>query len=57
VTRGFRRSSHAAKTASLDGDDLSIERITPVTFDDVDDAVFALMEAVKKAAAAPKRGV
>lgn len=39
------------KTTSRDGDDLSIDLITSVTYDDVDDAVFALPEAVRKAAA------
>lgn len=39
------------KTTSRDGDDLSISLVSSVTYDDVDDAVFALPEAVKKAGA------
>ena len=40
------------KAISRDGDDLAITLTTSVTYDDVDDSVFALPEAVKKAAAA-----
>jgi hypothetical protein len=40
------------KATSRDGDDLAITLTTSVTYDDVDDSVFALPEAVKKAAAA-----
>ncbi|HEY6249326.1 MAG TPA: hypothetical protein VI685_05165 [Candidatus Angelobacter sp.] len=43
-----------AKTTSRDGNDLSISLITSVTYDDVDDSVFALPDAVKQAAARPK---
>ncbi|MFZ0639877.1 MAG: hypothetical protein WA020_14270 [Candidatus Acidiferrales bacterium] len=39
------------KTIGREGNDLSISLITSVTYDDVDDAVFALPEAVKKAIA------
>lgn len=39
----------ATKTTSRDGDDLSLSLITSVTYDDVQDSVFALPEAVKKA--------
>jgi hypothetical protein len=45
-----------AKTTSRDGDDLAISLITSITYDDVSDAVFALPEAVKTAAAATKPG-
>lgn len=41
-----------AKAASREGDDLAITLITSVTYDDVKDSVFALPEAVRKAAAA-----
>jgi hypothetical protein len=41
-----------AKATSRDGDDLAFTLINSVTYDDVDDAVFALPEAVKKAAEA-----
>jgi hypothetical protein len=41
----------AAKTTSRDGNDVSVDRIASVTYDDVDDAVFALPEAVRKAVA------
>jgi len=37
-----------AKSTSRDGDDLSVSLITVVTYDDVDDAVFVLPDAVKK---------
>jgi len=40
------------KAISRDGDDLAITLTTSVTYDDVDDSVFVLPEAVKKAAAA-----
>jgi hypothetical protein len=43
-----------AKTTGRDSDDMSITLITSVTYDDVDDSVFALPEAVAKAAAATK---
>lgn len=43
-----------AKTTSRDGNDLSISLITSVTYDDVDDSVFALPEPVKQALAAAK---
>jgi hypothetical protein len=54
--RDFGGVTMAAKTTSRDGDDLAISFITSVTWDDVDDAVFALPEAVKKAAEATKNG-
>jgi len=38
-----------AKTTSRDGDDVSVDRIVSVTYDDVDDKLFALPEAVRKA--------
>ena len=38
----------AATTTSRDGDDVSVDRITSVTYDDVDDAAFALPEAVRR---------
>jgi putative heme iron utilization protein len=38
-----------AKTTSRDGNDVSVDRIVSVTYDDVDDKVFALPEAVRKA--------
>ena len=41
----------AATTTSRDGNDVSVDRIASVTYDDVDDAVFALPEAVRKAVA------
>jgi hypothetical protein len=44
------------KDTSRDGDTLSIFTITSVTYDDVDDGVFALPEAVQKAKAATKTG-
>jgi hypothetical protein len=44
----------AVKDPSRDGDDLSNFTITSVTYDDVDDAVFALPETVQKAKAASK---
>jgi len=37
------------KTTSRDGDDVSVDRITSVTYDDLDDAVFVLPDAVQKA--------
>jgi hypothetical protein len=46
----------AAKTTSRDGDDLAISFITSITWDDVDDAILALPEAVKKAAEAATNG-
>ena len=39
------------KATSREGDDLAITLITSVTYDDVNDSVFALPEAVKKVAA------
>ena len=42
------------KDTSRDGDDVSVFTITSVTYDDVDDAVFALPEAVRKAKGAAK---
>lgn len=42
----------ATKNTSRDGDDLSVFTITSVTFDDVDDSVFTLPEAVRKGIAA-----
>jgi hypothetical protein len=44
----------AAKTTSRDGDDLTISLITAVTYDDVNDEVFALPKAVKVAVAEKK---
>jgi hypothetical protein len=44
------------KDTSRDGDDVSIFTITSVGYDDVDDAVFALPEAVQKAKAATMTG-
>jgi hypothetical protein len=41
----------AATETSRDGDDVSVDRIASVTYDDVDDAMFALPEAVRKAVA------
>src|SRR5580704_2475960 len=41
----------AATTTSRDGNDVSVDRIASVTYDDVDDAMFALPEAVRKAVA------
>jgi hypothetical protein len=41
-----------AKATSREADDLAITLITSVTYDDVKDSVFALPEAVRKAAAA-----
>ena len=41
----------AATTTSRDGDEVSVDKITSVTYDDVDDAMFALPEAVRKAVA------
>ena len=43
-----------AKTTSRDGNDLSMSLITSVTYDDVDDSVFALPDAVKQAVSAAK---
>lgn len=40
-----------AKATSRDGDDLAVTLITSVTYDDVDESVFALPDAVKKATA------
>lgn len=40
-----------AKTTGREGGDISIGLITSVTYDDVDDAVFVLPDAVKKAIA------
>jgi hypothetical protein len=37
------------KTTSRDGDDVSVDHLTSVTYDDVDDTVFALPEAVRQA--------
>jgi hypothetical protein len=37
-----------AKTISRDGDDVSVDRIVSVTYDDVDDTAFALPDAVRK---------
>jgi hypothetical protein len=45
-----------AKNTSRDGDALSIFLITSVTYDDVDDAVFVLPDAVRKVQAADKTG-
>jgi hypothetical protein len=42
----------ATKTTSRDGDDVSVDVMESVTFDDVDDAVFVLPEAVQQAVAA-----
>ncbi|HEY6352008.1 MAG TPA: hypothetical protein VI636_21645 [Candidatus Angelobacter sp.] len=44
-----------AKTTSRDGNDLAVVLITSVTYDDVDDSVFALPDAVKQAATAQTR--
>lgn len=41
------------KTTSREGDELAISLVTSITYNDVDDAVFALPEAVKKAQPAP----
>lgn len=35
------------KTTSREGDDLAISLVTSITYDDVEDTVFALPEAVK----------
>lgn len=43
-----------AKTIGRDGNDLSISLVTSVTYDDVDEAIFALPEAVQKALAQPQ---
>ena len=45
-----------AKDTSRDGDTLAVSFITDVTYDDVDDALFQLPEAVQKAKAALKTG-
>jgi len=47
--RDFGGVRMPAKSTSRDGDDLAISLITSVTYDDVDDTVFALPDAVKKA--------
>lgn len=52
--RDFGGVRMPTKTTSRDGNDLSISLITSVTYDDVDDSVFALPEAVKQALAAAK---
>jgi hypothetical protein len=44
------------KDTSRDGGDVSVFTITSVTYDDVDDGVFGLPEAVRKAKAAAKSG-
>jgi hypothetical protein len=44
------------KDTSRDGGDVSVFTITSVAYDDVDDGVFALPEAVRKAKAASKSG-
>lgn len=49
--RDFGGVKMAAKSTSRDGDDLSISLITSVTYDDVDDQVFALPPAIKAALA------
>jgi hypothetical protein len=46
----------ASKTVSRDGDDVAITLVTAVTYDDVDDSVFALPEEVKRAMSAAKTG-
>ena len=43
-----------ARTTSRDGNDLTISLITSVTYDDVNDSVFALPDAVKQAVAAAR---
>lgn len=43
-----------AKTTSRDGNDLAVSVITSVTFDDVDDSVFSLPDAVKQAASSAR---
>jgi hypothetical protein len=45
-----------SKTTSRDGDDLTISLITSVTYDDVDDSVFALPDAVKRVKENAKNG-
>lgn len=44
-----------AKTTGRDADGVSVGRVTSVTYDDVDDSVFALPDAVKKAVGREKR--
>jgi hypothetical protein len=45
-----------SKTTSRDGDDLTVSLITSVTYDDVDDSVFALPDTVKKVKENAKNG-
>lgn len=45
----FGGVSMATKITNRDGDDVSVDRLTSVTYDDVDDQVFALPEAVRQA--------
>jgi hypothetical protein len=47
--RDFGGVVFATKITSRDGGDMSIFTITSITYDDVDDAVFTLPEAVQKA--------
>jgi len=46
----------ATRSTSKDGDSVSIFLISSATYDDVDDAGFALPEAVRKAAERAKAG-
>lgn len=52
--RDFGGVRMPAKSTSRDGNNLSVSLITSVTYDDVDDSVFALPEAVKQALSAAK---
>jgi len=45
----------AATTTSHDGDNVTVSRITSVTYDDVDDSIFVMPEQVRRAAEAPRR--
>lgn len=54
--RDFGGVRMPSKTTSRDGDDLTISLITSVTYDDVDDSVFALPDAVKKEKEKAKNG-
>jgi hypothetical protein len=47
--RDFGGVRMAAKVTSRDGNDVTIDRLESVTYDDVDDQVFALPEAVRQA--------
>ena len=52
--REFGGIQMAAKTTSRDGDDITITLITSVSYDDVDDSVFALPQEVRDALPATK---